>query len=104
VSGSGVDWSAGVEGRCQGAECGDRIGQKAGVGMVVGEVEDARSGVAGEDGWDLVEAVPQPFDLPPAGLVVGEGEGLHPGGEVECELDDVDPDAVLVEGVQGQVA
>ena len=96
-------WSGAVWSRCQGPQCRDGVDEEMGVGVVVGEVEDACSGVVGEVGWDLVEAVAQSFGLPPAPFMTSKCKGLHPRGEVECELDDVDPDAVLVEGVQGEV-
>ena len=46
---------------------------------------------------------PEPFGFPPAGLVPGEGEQLHPGGELAGQGDDGAPDLVLGEAVQRQV-
>jgi hypothetical protein len=42
--------------------------------------------------------------VPAARRVVVQGERLHPGGEFCCQEDDIDPNAVGVEAVQGQVA
>jgi hypothetical protein len=56
-----------------------------------------------EGGWDLVEAVSQAFRLPPPGCNVCECEGLHPRRDLTGELDEDDPDLVLIEAVQGEV-
>ena len=41
---------------------------------------------------DGEQAVAESFGFPAAGVVVGEGEGLHPGGDVQGERDDGAPD------------
>ena len=54
-------------------------------------------------GGDGEDPVAEPFRFPPSGLVAGEGEQLHPGGEFGGEADQGAPDPVLVEVVQRQV-
>lgn len=46
---------------------------------------------------------PQAFVLPPAGVVFDQGKNLCPGYEVQGEHDQLDPDLVGDEVVQGQV-
>ena len=58
---------------------------------------------AGEGGGDGEQPEPEPFGFPPAGVVSGEGEELHPGGQFAGEGDEGAPDLVLVEVVQRQV-
>ena len=55
---------------------------------------------AGEGGGDGEDPVAEPFGFPPSGVVAGEAEELHPGGELGGESDQR---AVLVEVVQGEV-
>ena len=46
------------------------------------------SGMAGDAGGDGKQSEPQPFWLPPSGVVVGQGEHLEPGGEFHGQGDD----------------
>lgn len=70
---------------------------------MVGEVQGYSAGSAGECGGDGEQPVSEAFGFPPAGFVVGEGEELHPGGQVDSERDDGAPDLVGGEAVQGEV-
>jgi hypothetical protein len=48
--------------------------------------------------------MPEPFRFPAPGFVLGVGEQARPGGDLVGEGDDLGPDPVLIEAVQGQVA
>jgi hypothetical protein len=71
--------------------------------MVGREVQHGLAGVAGEPAREPEQPVAQPFRLPASRRVVGEGEHLGPGDQVEGERDNGAPDLVLGEVVQGQV-
>jgi hypothetical protein len=64
-------------------------------------VEEHSAAGAGDRGGDGEQSQPEPFGFPPAGLVVGQGEHLHPGGDLDGQRDDGAPDLVLVESLQG---
>ena len=74
-----------------------------GPGCFRGEVEDHPAPGAVEGGWDGEQPVAEPFGFPAAGVVTGQSEQLHPGGQVDGEGDDGAPDLVLSEVVQRQV-
>src|SRR5271154_1242576 len=57
----------------------------------------------GEETGDVKDSVAQPLGLT-AGEVSGEEESLHPDVEIVCELHDLEPDAVVLEVFEGQVA
>jgi len=61
------------------------------------------SGVADEATGDGEQAQPEVFGFPAAGGVVGESQQLQPGGELDGEADDGQPELVLRVAVQGQV-
>ena len=77
----------------------DEVGPR-GVG---GEAEVDAAGVSGDAPGSGEQPQSQAFGFPPAGRVVGQGEQLHPRGELDGERDDRDPDLVLREAVQRQV-
>jgi len=62
------------------------------------------SAVVSEPGSDREQPESESFGFPPACRVLGEGEHLKPGGELDGQGDDREPDPVLVEVVQRQVA
>jgi hypothetical protein len=72
-------------------------------GGVGGQVQGGGAGGDGDPPGDGEQPQPEPFRLPAAGVVAGQGEGLHPGGELAGEGDQGAPDLVLGEVVQGQV-
>jgi hypothetical protein len=49
------------------------------------------------------EPQPGPFGFPPAGLAVGEGKQLHPGGELAGHGDQGAPQLILGEPMERQV-
>ena len=55
----------------------------------------------GQGCGDAEHAQPEPFGFPASGVGVVQREQLGPGGQVQGELDDRQPDPVLVEVVQG---
>ncbi len=59
--------------------------------------------MADEATGDREQAQPKPFGFPAARWVVGEGQHLQPGGELDGEGDDGQPELVLGGPVQGQV-
>ena len=67
------------------------------------EAEPGSTSGADEGGWDGEQPQPQAFGFPAAGLGVGQGEELAPGGQVQGELDQGAPQLVLGEAVQGQI-
>jgi hypothetical protein len=65
------------------------------------------SSAAGADdpSSDGKDSQPQAFGFPPAsGLVLVEGEGLHPGEQVGGEGENLESDLVVGVAVEGQVA
>ena len=108
-----VPWPGGADRGGQGCGCsaGDGedpepvqgVGDQPGPGCYLGEVEQDPSTGPGECGRHGEESEPEPFRFPPAGLMIGEGEHLHPGGEFGGQHDDGAPDLVLGEVVQRQV-
>ena len=64
------------------AESVDRIAGQLGPGRFGGEVQQGSSAAAGEGGGDGEQPEPEPFGFPPAGVLVGEGEELHPDGQL----------------------
>lgn len=52
----------------------------------------------------MQQAKPQAFGFPELGDAAGEGEGLGPGEQLRGELDELEPDRVLGELVQREVA
>ena len=72
-------------------------------GGLLGEVEDDAAGSSGEGRGDGVEPVAQPFRLPTAGFMTGEREHPSPGLQLGGEGDDLAPDPILVEPVEGEV-
>jgi hypothetical protein len=70
---------------------------------VRGELESASSGVADEATGDREQAQPKPFGFPAPGSVVGEGQHLQSGGELDGETDHSQPELVLGEPVQRKV-
>ena len=83
-------------GRCRG-ESGtpgdDQVGPRGG-GL---DVEQEAPAAAGQGRRDGEHPQPQPFGFPPSSVAVVQREQLHPGGQVKGELDDGEPDPVLVE-------
>jgi len=69
-------------------------------GGVRREPESASSGVADEATGDREQAQPKPFGFPAARWVVGEGQHLQPGGELDGETDHSQPELVGGEPVQ----
>lgn len=99
VAGMGTRWSAGVRESsepCQGA--GDHVGP----GPVACESQVPTAGSRDHLGSGGQEAEPETEGLPPAGFS-GQGEHGQPGRQVECELDDLQPDLVLCGVVEGPV-
>ena len=88
-----ADPGEGVEGLQR--ESGERRGG--------GQVQQPAAAGAGVAGRDAEQPQAQPFGLPAAGLVLGEGEGLHPGEQVGGERHQGAPDLVPGEVVQRQV-
>jgi len=66
-------------------------------------VKDPLPGGARERCRGGEEAVAKGLGFPPAGVVPGQGEQSHPRQEVVRELDDEEPDAVVVEALQREV-
>ena len=81
-------------------ESADRVACCMGPGVPLGQVQDdAACGAGGDGEWPM----PVPFGFPAARVVVGEGEGLHPGGDVQGEGDEGAAVPVLREPVQRQI-
>jgi hypothetical protein len=68
-----------------------------------GQVQQPAAAGAGVAGRDRKQPQAQPFGLPPAGVMAGQGQGLHPGEQVAGECHDGAPDLVLRKVVQRQV-
>jgi hypothetical protein len=66
-------------------------------------VQQPAAAGAGMAGRDRKQPQAQPLGLPPAGVVPGQGEGLHPSEQVGGERDEGAPDLVLCGVVQRQV-
>ena len=96
VAGSG--WSAGWEG----LQAGDRGGELAGPGPSFGEPEPQAAAAAHEASCDGEQAQAQPFGFPAAGGP-GQGEHLGPGQQLAGQGDDLAPDLVLGEALEGKV-
>ena len=77
VVGTGGSRSAGCG---QGAQACDRLPGQLGPGGFSGEVEQDPSAGAGQGGRHGEQASPKPFGFPPARVVAGEGEHVHPRG------------------------
>ena len=99
VAGMVSGWSAG----CEGLQAGDRGGDLAGPGPAGGEAEPQAAAAADEAPGAGEDPQPQPFGFPAAGGAV-QGEHLHPGEQFAGQGDDLAPDLVLGEAVQGEVA
>ena len=84
--------AAGSAGRRQLVESVDGVDGDRGPGGPVGQMQQGLAGAAGDAGRDGEQAVAESFGFPAAGVVAGEGEGLHPGGDVQGERDDGAPD------------
>jgi len=72
-------------------------------GGVSGQSEPVEPGVADEAPGDREQAQPKAFGFPPPGWVIGEGQHLQPGGELDGERNDGQPEPVLGVAVQRQV-
>jgi hypothetical protein len=70
---------------------------------VSGQMQDGAPCGAGDASGDGEDPQPQPFRFPPARPHAGEGEHLHPRGQLAGQGDDGAPDLVLREAVQRQV-
>ena len=68
---------------------------EGGPGCPVSEVEENPAAGAGQRGGDGEEPQPEPFRFPPAGLMRGQRQELHPRGDLGGESDDGEPDLVL---------
>jgi len=80
--------------------CGEELGPRC----VSGQAQPAAPAVVGDTSGDREQPQAQSFGFPPSCGVVGEGEQLQPGGELEGQGHDGEPDPVLIEVVQWQVA
>ncbi len=67
-------------------------------------MQPAAPAVVSDPSGDREQPEPESFGFPPACGVVDEGEHLKPGGELDGQGDDREPDPVLVEVVQREVA
>ena len=99
VAGLVSGWSAGGEG----LQPGDRGSYLPGPGPAGGEAEPQAAAAADETPGAGEDPQPQPFRFPPAGRAV-QGEHRHPGQQLAGQGDDLAPDLVLGEAVQGEVA
>jgi len=72
-------------------------------GGVSGQSEPVEPGVADEAPGDREQAQPKAYGFPPPGWVIGEGQHLQPGGELDGERNDGQPEPVLGVAVQRQV-
>ena len=91
-------WLAG----CEGLPAGDRGGDLGGPGPSAGDLEaEATSAADKAPGW-AEEAEAEPFGFPAAGGA-REGEHLRPREQFAGQGDDLGPDLVLAETVQGKV-
>ncbi len=70
---------------------------------MTGQLHGDPAAAADQPGGGAEQSQPESFGFPPAGLVVGEGEQLHPGDELTGERDHGAPELVLGEAVQRQV-
>src|SRR3954468_23809836 len=66
-------------------------------------MQETPSSAAGVSGGNGEQPQPQSLGFPAAGLVSGQGQGLHPGGQVSGERHQGAPDLVGGEVVQRQV-
>ena len=96
--------------RCgQGSESGQDGQDNAGPAAAGGEVQDGAAGTDGEPAGGREQPQPESFRFPAPSLVggrvgrVGAAVQLQPSGEVGGEGDDLAPDLVGGEPVQGQV-
>lgn len=64
-------------------------------GCVCGQMQASGSAVVSDSGGDGEQSQPQSFGFPPSCGVVGEGQHLEPGGELDGEGDDGQPKLVL---------
>jgi hypothetical protein len=74
-----------------------------GPGPVCGHAQPQAAAAADQAPGDGEDPQPQPSRFPAAGRAV-KGEHLHPGQQLAGQRDDLAPDLVLGEAVQGQVA
>jgi len=101
-------WSAG----CEGLRAGDGGGDLGGPGPNGGDAQPQPAPAAGDAPGRGDQAQPQPLGFPGAAAAAWvprrgravEGEHLRPGGQFGGHCDELAPDLVLSEAVQGQVA
>ena len=84
-------------------ESGDAGEDQPGPWGSVAEVQDGASGSACDGGGDAEQPVAEPFRFPTPCLVTGQREHPGPGLQLGRQRDDLAPDPVLVEPVQGEV-
>ena len=87
---------------CQGLQPGDRGGDLEGPGPSAGYLQAEATPAADQAPCCAEEAEPEPFGFPAAGGAV-QGEHLRPGEQLAGQGDDLGPDLVLGEAVQGEV-
>ena len=98
-----------VEARGSGGGCREAswsletVDDQLGPARLLGEVEDDAPGSSGQSRGDGVEPVAEPFRFPTAGFMPGQREHPAPGLQLGGQRDDLAPDPILVEPVQGQV-
>lgn len=86
-----------------GVECGECGENEFGLGCVLGQVKVYVTAGVGQVVGDVEQVQLQLFWFLVVGFVFGQGEYLHPGGELDCECDDGVLDLVLGEVMQWQV-
>ena len=86
-------------GRC-GGEPGVAGDDQVGPGGGVLDVQQGPSSSPGEGRGHGEHAEPQPLGFPPSSIGVVQRDQLGPGGQVQGELDDHQPDPVLVDPLQ----
>jgi hypothetical protein len=84
-------------------QAGDGGGDLGGPGPVFSEAEPQAPAAAGETSGDGEDTQAEPFRFPAAGGGAGQGEQLGPGEKLAGQGDDLAPELVLGEAMQGQV-
>ena len=95
----GRAWSAGRIG----LQLGDRSGDLRAPGPGCGDAQPPAAASAGDAPGGGEQAQPKAFGFPSAGGAV-QGEHLHPGQQLAGHRDDLAPELVLRESLEGQVA